>query len=140
MINRLLILFALLAASGSASAASERLGTSERLAVGRTLSRIVAREVSGGYVRVQGVQASRSRVRIYASIGLSYYPFREENTAAMRDSVRALLPAAYRKARIELYTDGHEVAELIPLAHRDPEQLRKQSIPCSHSFRSGPAS
>ena len=126
MINRLLILFALLAASGSVSAASERLGTSERLAVGRTLSRIVAREVSGGYVRVQGVQASRSRVRIYASIGLSYYPFREENTAAMRDSVRALLPAAYRKARIELYTDGHEVAELIPLAHRDPEQLRKQ--------------
>lgn len=126
MINRLLILLALLAASGSASAASERLGTSERLAIGRTLSRIVAREVSGGYVRVQGVQASRSRVRIYTSIGLSYYPFREENTAAMRDSVRALLPAAYRKARIELYTDGREVAELIPLAHRDPEQLRKQ--------------
>ena len=126
MINRLFILLALLAASGSASAASERLGASERLAVGRVLSRIVAREVSGGYVRVQGVQASRSRVRIYTSIGLSYYPFREENTAAMRDSVRALLPAAYRKARIELYTDGREVAELIPLAHRDPEQLRKQ--------------
>lgn len=126
MINRFFILLALLAASGSASAASERLGASERLAVGRVLSRIVAREVSGGYVRVQGVQASRSRVRIYASIGLSYYPFREENTAAMRDSVRALLPAAYRKARIELYTDGREVAELIPLAHRDPEQLRKQ--------------
>ena len=96
-----------------------------RRAIGRTLSRIVAREVSGGYVKVQGVDASRGRVRVYASVGLSYYPFREGNAGAMRDSVRALLPREYRRARIELYTDGREIAELIPMAYRDPDQVRR---------------
>ena len=93
--------------------------------MGRTLTRIVAREVAGGYVKVQAVKASRSRVRIYASIGLSYYPFREQNVLAMYDSVRAVLPAGYRKARIELYTDRHEVSELIPMACRNHAALEK---------------
>ena len=84
---RILLLFAALGAAHAAPAAS--VSASTRLAVGRTLTRIVAREVSGGYVRVQSMQASRGRVRVYASIGLSYYPFREENVRAMRDSVRA---------------------------------------------------
>lgn len=34
-----------------------------RREIGRTLSRIVAREVSGGFVRIEGVDASRKRVR-----------------------------------------------------------------------------
>ena len=100
--------------------------------IGQTLTRIVAREVSGGYVRVQGVDASRSRVRIYTSVGLSYYPFREQNLQAMYDSVRAVLPSEYRKARIELYTDKREVRELIPMAYRTDadflKQVRKKKI------------
>ena len=43
----------------------------------------------------------------------------------MRDSVRALLPAEFRKAQIELYTDNREVSELIPLACRDASQVRR---------------
>lgn len=73
------------------------------------MSRIVAREVSGGFVRIEGVDASRKRVRIYTSVGLSYYPFREQNLRAMYDSVRAVLPPEYRKASIELYSDKREV-------------------------------
>lgn len=98
MKNRFLRILLLLAALGAAHAApAAAVSASTRLAVGRTLTRIVAREVSGGYVRVQSMQASRGRVRVYASIGLSYYPFREENVRAMRDSVRAALPAEYRR-------------------------------------------
>ena len=67
-------------------------------------------------VNFWGGATPNSRVRVYASIGLSYYPFREENVRAMRDSVRAALPAEYRKARIEIYTDRREVGELIPMA------------------------
>ncbi len=103
-----------------------------RRKIGQTLTRIVAREVSGGYVRIQGVDASRSRVRIYTSVGLSYYPFREQNLQAMYDSVRAVLPSEYRKARIELYTDKREVRELIPMAYRTDadflKQVRKKKI------------
>ena len=108
------------------------IGASSRAEIARTLSRIVSREVSSGYqkpepitVKVQAIKASRNRVRIYTSIGLSYYPFREENVKVLRDSVRAVLPNEYRKARIELYTDSHEIAELIPLACRNREQVAK---------------
>ena len=123
MKNKILYLIISLFAAASVSAAEIDLRT--RQEVGRTLTRIVAREVAGGYVKVQAVKASRSRVRIYASIGLSYYPFREQNVLAMYDSVRAVLPAGYRKARIELYTDRHEVSELIPMACRNHAALEK---------------
>lgn len=110
--------------AGSVSAAGVDVTT--RRNIGQALTRIVAREVSGGYVRIQGVDASRSRVRIYASIGLSYYPFREENLEAMYDSVRMLLPPDLRKARIELYSDKREVRDLIPMAYRTDAEFRKQ--------------
>ncbi len=67
------------------------------------LTRVTAREVAGGWVRIDRMQASRSRVRIHASIGLSYYPFREQSVEAIYDSVRQLLPPEFRRARIELY-------------------------------------
>ena len=130
MKNKFLYLFILLFALGSVSAAE--IGSATRVRIGRALSRIVSREVSGGYqkaepitVRVQTVKASRRTVRIYATVGLSYYPFRPANVRAMRDSVRALLPAEYRKAQIELYTDNREIAELIPMAYRDAAQTRR---------------
>ncbi len=128
MKNRILFLLIFLFASGIVWAAGTIDGPT-RAEIGRTLSRIVAREVSGGGVRVQAIKASRGRVQIYASIGLSYYPFREATTQAMRDSVRALLPAEYRKARIELYTDKHEIAELIPLAARSAVPKKKKDRP-----------
>lgn len=68
---RVLFLFIFLLASGVAWAAGAIDGPT-RAEIGRTLSRIVAREVSGGGVRVQAIKASRGRVQIYASIGLSY--------------------------------------------------------------------
>ena len=133
MKNRYLYIFtSLLALTLSTTLSAASISSATRTRIGRTLSRIVSREVSGGYqkaepitVRVQAVKASRRTVRIYATIGLSYYPFRVENTAAMRDSVRALLPAEYRKAQIELYTDNREVGELIPMACRDAGQTRR---------------
>lgn len=127
---KLLIFLISLFALGRVAAAG--IDASTRTEIARTLSRIVRREISSGYmkpepinVRVLGVKATRNRVRIFASIGLSYYPFREENTAALRDSVRAVLPKEFRKADIELYTDNHEIAELIPMACRNPKVLAR---------------
>lgn len=130
MKNRFLYLIISLFALTSVSAAE--INTSTRVEIGRTLSRIVSREVTEGYrapqgitVKVQAVKASRGRVRIYTSAGLAYYPFREANVRAMRDSVRAVLPHEFRKADIELYTDNREISELIPLAERNRSQVRK---------------
>ena len=131
MKNKVLYTLISLFALGNVSAAE--IGSATRQEIGRTLSRIVSREVTSGYqkpepitVRVQAVKASRSRVRIYATAALANYPFREENLRAMRDSVRALLPHEFRKAAVELYTDGREASELIPLACRNAAQLKKQ--------------
>lgn len=131
MKNRILYLLISIFALSSASAAE--IGTATRAEIARTLSRIVSREVTGGYqkaeptyVRIQAVKASRNRVQIYTTVGLSYYPFREDNVQALRDSVRALLPQEFRKARIELYSDQREIGELVPLACRNAAQLKKQ--------------
>lgn len=119
-----IFIFALSCVSGA-----EQIGVRTRQEVAATLSRIVAREVAGAGVRVQAVKASRGKVRIYASVGLSYYPFRENNTRAMYDSVRAALPKEYRKALVELYTDRHEVSDLIPMACRTTTPKRKKDRP-----------
>ncbi len=71
--------FFLLLCFGWQQAPAAGVDATTRREIGRTLSRIVAREVSGGFVRIEGVDASRKRVRIYTSVGLSYYPFREQN-------------------------------------------------------------
>ncbi len=121
------LLFTFLTCSGASAATP--IGTSTQRQIDETLNRIVAREVTGANVRIQSIKASRGRVSIYASIGLSYYPFREENTRALYDSIRALLPREYRKARIELYTDRHEITQLIPLAYRTVRPKRKKDRP-----------
>lgn len=117
--------FFLLLCFGWQQAPAAGVDAATRREIGRTLSRIVAREVSGGFVRIEGVDASRKRVRIYTSVGLSYYPFREQNLWAMYDSVRAVLPPEYRKASIELYSDKREVRGLIPMAYRTDAEFRK---------------
>ena len=131
MKNRILYLLISIFALGIVSAAE--VGTASRAEIARMLSRVVSREITGGYqkaepttVRIEAVKASRSRVQIYATVGLSYYPFREDNVRALRDSVRALLPREFRKARIEIYTDRREIGELVPLACRNAAQLKKQ--------------
>ena len=131
------LLFFLLLCFGWQQAPAAGVDAVTRREIGRTLSRIVAREVSGGFVRIEGVDASRKRVRIYTSVGLSYYPFREQNLRAMYDSVRAVLPPEYRKASIELYSDKREVRGLMPSSGNCC--ARRRSCPSS-TVRSGRSS
>lgn len=127
----LLALALLTGAAPAAPARAAEIGAATRRQIGSALTRITGREVAGSWVRIQRVKSSRSRVQLYASVGLSYYPFREENVQAIYDSVRALLPASFRKARIELYTDGRLIEELIPLACRtvQPRRRRDRVVP-----------
>lgn len=128
MKNRILFTLILFFACGAVEAAEIGAGTRRQIA--QMLTRIVAREVAGGGVRVDAVEASRGRVRIFTSVGMSYYPFREENTQAIYDSVRTLLPDKFAKARIELYTDRHEIRELIPMACRTlPVRKKDRPVP-----------
>lgn len=124
----ILLLFPLLLAGVVSGWAGPRIPVANQREIGRILTRITAREVAGGWVRVERLETARSRVRIYASIGLSYYPFREQNVRAMYDSVRAALPGEFRRAKIELYTDRRLIEDLIPVAYRSPEARRKTKL------------
>lgn len=99
-------------------AAPREVPASSRREIARVLTRITAREVIYGWVRVERIQSTRKCLRIYTSIGLSYYPFREANVRAMYDSVRHCLPAEFAHTPIEIYTDGQRIEELIPLGAR----------------------
>jgi len=127
MKNNLLRLLLLLFFSIPVSSVAATLNRTVRQQVGETLTRIIAREVAKGDVRVKSIQATRSRVRIYASVGLSYYPFREDNVRAMYDSVRTVLPRNYAKARMEIYTNRQEISNLIPLAFRKSNAQKKKA-------------
>lgn len=102
----------------STIASAQALPSTVRNEVSETLTRIVSREILGGYVKVDRTKAAGDRLEIYASIGLSYYPFREDNVQAMYDSVRLLLPDKYAKYKLSIITDNHRIDELIPLYHR----------------------
>lgn len=94
------------------------INATQKREIGEMLTRIVAREVSGGSVRVDRTRITNERIEIYASIGLSYYPFREENVAAIYDSVRTVLPAEYADRKLSIITDNHRIEEFIPHYYR----------------------
>ena len=90
------------------------------------IGRIVEREIKGCRPSVRSVETHKGTLRITTSIGLSYYPFREDNVKALYDSIRQALPAKYRKTRIEIITDGNRIEEFIPLAYRSKQKGYKR--------------
>ena len=102
--------------SGVASAQTP--SAAVRQDVADLLTRIVKREVLGGAVKVDRMKVAGDKLEIYASIGLSYYPFREDNVKAIYDSVRMALPDKYAKYRLSIITDRHRIEELVPIYYR----------------------
>lgn len=120
-----LLFLSLLLAATPLDAAPKTVPVAAQREIARVLTRITAREVSHGWVRVERIQSTRKCLRIYTSIGLSYYPFREENVRAMYDSVRLCLPSNFARTSIEIYTDGQRIEELIPLGARSKAPDRR---------------
>lgn len=108
-------------AFGTLRAGAAGLTAAQRTAISEMLSRVLDREVSGNTTRILQVSESSGQLTLYASVGMSYYPFREANVAAIYDSIRALLPESYRRKRIVLITDRHAIEQLIPRPFRSRE-------------------
>ena len=117
MKNRLLILFLPLLLS-VVPAAAKGLSAEKRKEISQMLTRILDREVAGCKTNVTQVVDAGNRLTLYASIGMSYYPFRERSVAAIYDSIRSLLPASLARRRLSLVTDKHPIEELIPQIYR----------------------
>ena len=98
----------------------------EQDSLSAVIGRIVEREIKGCRPSVRSVESRKGTLRITTSIGLSYYPFREDNVNALYDSVREVLPSKYRKKPIEIITDGNPIEEFIPLAYRSKHKGYKR--------------
>lgn len=105
-------------ASPEAEAREADLPREARDSISAVLSRIVRREVLGGYVEVESVGERGRTVEIKTSVSLSYYPFREDNLRAMYDSVRSKLPSEYAGRRLEIYAGRHLIDNLVPAMYR----------------------
>ncbi len=110
------------ALSSPASIRARNLTSAERREVAEVLTRIVGREILGGAVKIDRMNAAGDKLEIYASVGLSYYPFREDNVRAMYDSVRSALPAEYAKYKLSLITDNRRIEDLVPHYYRTSSQ------------------
>lgn len=119
MLN-ILSVFAILLCMATTSYAAPKSIVSEsvKTSISQTLTRIVQRELKGVPVKVTSVVMKGGKVRISASVGLSYYPVREDNLAAMYDSVRLCLPRSLQSKQIYIVSDGHSLVDYIPLYHR----------------------
>ena len=64
------------------------------------------------------IDHNRERIDFYVSKYLESIPFREENTPAIYDFVRARLPQELKSYEINLYINHYELNELIPNIYR----------------------
>lgn len=106
-------------------ARGERLDKEMRKALGECVSRIADREVWGCTTQIESYSVRGRRLRLNFSKGLANYPFREERVEALYDSVRNCLGEKFEKMKIEIYTDGQPIEELIPLSERTSFDRRK---------------
>lgn len=119
IIQKLYIFLILLSISATVSAESKRVISEDvKASISQTLTRIVQREIKGVPVTVSSATVKGNKVRIVASVGMSYYPIREDNLKAIYDSVRICLPYYLREKQIDIISDGNSLSFYIPLYHR----------------------
>ena len=103
--------------------------------IAQTLTRIVQREVKGVPVKVTSVALRGGKVVVNTSVGMSYYPVREDNLAAIYDSVRLCLPKSLISKQIEIISEEHpldfyhnmlHLRDQIP--HKAPSRLSQASF------------
>ena len=126
MIKRVLATLLLFAAA-SLDVNAQSITSQNRRDIAQVLDRIVRREV----VTVKNVEVERTavngkRLTVYASIDMSYYPFREDNIAPIYDSIRAVLPEQFEDYEISIVTDRHHIEDLVPRALREKEVEAKE--------------
>lgn len=117
-----------------ASAQQSDFPRASRDSISAVLSRIVRREVLGGYVSVESVRERGRILEVKASTALSYYPFREDNLRALYDSVRVRLPKEYADFRLEIYSGKHLIDDLVPLMYRRRSDGKRFTNPCSRQL------
>lgn len=70
----------------------------------------------------------KKSVEFFTNLSLSYLPMRENTVLHIYDSVRYFLPAAQKKYRISVFSDGQEISHLIPNFFRSKQKDKNRMI------------
>lgn len=100
---------------------AQTINKSVRAKIGSYLTYKASREVNVRKVEVTSSKVVGNTVKLYASISLSYIPFREADVDEIYKEVKKLLPTNYQKHKIELITDTQKIEDLVPSKRRKPD-------------------
>lgn len=128
ILHKIILLFMLLTVLNLSAAPKAIVSEDVKTAVSQTLTRIVQRELKGVPVKVTSITLKGGKVRVATSIGMSYYPVREDNLQAMYDSVRVCLPQNLRNRDIYIVSDSHSLEDYIPLYYRESDKGVKRFV------------
>lgn len=106
---------------------AQELSDEARNRIGESLTATAKTMLRSGKIRVDSVAIQKKRIELYASENCAYIPFREDNVAAIYDSIRAILPSDFQKKEIVLYTEGQPIESLIPhpLRSKNDRKLKR---------------
>lgn len=98
--------------------------------LGKTLTSIYRQEFRAGQVSVDSIAVNdrKKSIEFHTNLSLSYLPMRESTIRQIYDSVRFYLPAAQKKYRIGVLSDGQEISNLIPNFYRDKYKDKNRMI------------
>ena len=85
---------------------AQELSDNVRNRIGESLTATAKTMLRSGKIRIDSVAIQKKRIELYASENCAYIPFREDNVAAIYDSIRAILPSDFQKKEVVLYTEG----------------------------------
>lgn len=110
---------------------AQGLSADVRAAVGDALNALAREEsLAIGRIRIDSVSVRKNLLQLFANEACASIPFREDNVKEVYRRVRDLLPSKYAGHRLQLWTQGRRVEELIPLNFRGkPDRKTKRFAP-----------
>lgn len=109
-----ILVYLFLAILACAVSSAETLGGRCCEEISACLTRFAQREIRKCPVSVVSTDVRNGLVTINASTALSYFPIRPESLSEMKDSIRRILPSKYRNMRLDIVSEGHNLAFYIP--------------------------
>lgn len=106
---------------------AQKLSADVKEVISYRLDTLLRKDLAIGKIMVDSVVVSerKKQVRFYANANCSYVPFRQNNVDDAYRLVKACLPDAYSRYKVELITDGRLIEELIPLYYQNEKAQRK---------------
>lgn len=95
----------------------------------RLSNEIVNQRISVGKGSVDSVYQDKKQLQLFCNSNVAYLAFREDNVQRLYADIQALLPQELSKKKLQIYTNGRTIEQLIPNATRKTQTKTKTWAP-----------